>query len=316
MKPISLAALPLILALAAAPAAADTYPDKPVSVIVPWAAGGAADLNVRSFVDAMSRVLGQPMPVLNRVGASGTIGTVELARARPDGYTIGNVSVGPLTTQPALRRQAYKVEDLDPICLHYSNPQFLVVARNAPYSTLAELQSWLKANPARAKYASPGIGSIPHVAGLALARSLDAPFEHIPFKGDAEMMVSTLGGDLVGWITQATFFQANRDKLKAIGVMSERRMDEFPDVPTLREQGHALVFDVWGGLAAPRGLPAAVRARLESACQQAAQSPEYQAVRTRLGMTAAYLPGAAFADFIRAESAKNAALLRQAGLAE
>jgi tripartite-type tricarboxylate transporter receptor subunit TctC len=315
--------LPLLTAIATATLAglplagvAQTYPDKPISVIVPWAPGGAADINVRSFVDEMSKSLKQPMPVLNKVGASGTIGSVELARAQPDGYTIGNVSVGPLTTQPAIKKLAYGADSFDYVCMHYSNPQFFVVAKDAPYNNAAELQAWLKANPQKAKFGSPGIGSIPHVAGLALGKSMGTPLEHIPFKSDADMLVSTLNGDIVGWITQATFLKSSRDRIKPIGVMSQDRMDEFREVATFREQKHDLVFDVWGGLAAPKGTPAPVLARLESACQEAFQSATYKDLRARLGMAPVYMGGRQFADYIARESQKNAALLKEAGVTE
>ena len=307
----------LLAAAAAAPAvAADGYPDRPISVIVPWAAGGAADINVRSFVEAMSKALGQPMPVLNRVGAAGTIGTVQLARAAPDGYTIGNVSVGPLTTQPVMKKQAYGADSFDYVCMHYSNPQFFVAAKDAPYDTVAQMQAWLKANPSKARFGSTGVGTIPHVAGLALGKSVGVPLDHVAFKSDTEAMVSAVGGDLVGWPTQATFLRANRDRLKVIGVMAEQRLKDFPEVPTFREQGHDLVFDVWGGLAAPKGLPVAVLARLESACREAYRSAAYEQTRVNLGMAASYRSGREFAEFIRAEARKNEALLRDAGLAE
>lgn len=308
-----------LAALAAAlsftlPASAQTYPDKPITVILPWAPGGAADTNVRSFTEAMSKLIGQPMVVHNRVGAAGTIGTNEIVRAAPDGYTIGNVSVGPLTTQPVLLKTSYSIDSMDYICLHYSNPQFFLVAKDAPYNTLGELQAWLKANPKSARFGSPGIGSIPHLAGLAMGKTLGTPMDHIPFKGDGQMLVSTLGGDIVGWITQATFFKSAIDRVKAIGVMSAQRMAEFPNVPTFREQGHDLVFDVWGGLAAPKGLPEPVRAKLEATCEQASKSPAYAEMRSKLGMTASYLPGKAFAEYIRTEAARNAALLKEAGV--
>jgi tripartite-type tricarboxylate transporter receptor subunit TctC len=314
MKPLLIAVSALLLS--SAPHAAETYPDRPIAVIVPWAAGGAADINVRSFVEAMSKTLGQPMPVMNRTGASGTIGTVQLARTNPDGYTIGNVSVGPLTTQPVMKKQAYGIESFDYICMHYSNPQFFVVARDAPYNTVAQMQAWLKANPQKAMFGSTGIGSIPHVAGLALGKSIGVPLEHVSFKSDGEVMVSAVNGDLLGWLTQATFLRANRERIKAIGIMSENRMEEFPDVPTFREQQHELVFDVWGGLAAPKGLAPAVLAKLEAACKDAYHSPAYEEVRSRLGMSPSFKTGKEFSQYIRNEARKNEALLREAGLAE
>jgi tripartite-type tricarboxylate transporter receptor subunit TctC len=304
------------LAFSGALQAADAFPERPITVIVPWAAGGAADINVRSFVEAMSRGLGQPMPVMNRTGASGTIGTVNLARSAPDGYTIGNVSVGPLTTQPVMKKQTYSLDSFDYVCMHYSNPQFFVVDVAAPFDTVGEMQTWLRANPQKALFGSTGIGSIPHVAGLALGKSIGVPLDHVSFKSDGEVMISALNGDLVGWLTQATFLRANRERIKAIGIMSEHRLAEFPDVPTFREQGHNLVFDVWGGLAAPKGLAPAVLTKLESACREAYHSPAYEEVRARLGMSASFKTGNEFADYIRGEASKNEALLREAGLAE
>jgi tripartite-type tricarboxylate transporter receptor subunit TctC len=130
------------------------------------------------------------------------------------------------------------------------------------------------------------------------------------------MLVSTVNGDIVGWITQATFLKNSRDRIKPIGVMSQGRMDEFPDVPTFREQKHDLVFDVWGGLAAPKGTPAAVLARLEAACQEAFQSAAYKDLRAQLGMAPVYMNGRQFADYIARESQKNATLLKEAGVTE
>lgn len=296
--------------------AAGPYPERPVAVIVPWAAGGAADINVRSFAEAMSKRLGQTMPILNKTGASGTIGTTQLARAAPDGYTIGNVSVGPLTTQLAMKRLSYDIDSFDYICMHYSNPQFFVVRKDAPYSNVTEMTAWLKANPAKAMFGSTGVGSLPHIAGLELGKSIGVPLQHVSFKSDAEIMVSVLNGDLLGWLTQATFLRANHDRIKAIGIMTDQRMPEFPDVPTFREQKHDLVFDVWGGLAAPKGLDPKILATLEAACAEAYHSTEYKEVRARLGMSSSYRSGKDFTDYIRSEARRNAKLIRDAGLAE
>ena len=304
------------LALLWAGMAAAQYPDRPVAMVIPFGAGGTTDLIARTLALAMERPLGQRVAILNKDGAAGVIGTTELMRAKPDGYTVGMIPVGPLTTQPHIRELPYNTESFDHICMAYSNPQVLIVARESPINSVAEFVANAKRNPGQVRHGSSGPGSIPHLAMIDFARKAGIDIVHVPQKGEADSFRALLGGVIEAFPVHTGFVLANADRVKAIGIMAESRRAEFPGVGTFREAGYDVAFDVWGGVVAPKGVSAAAKGRLEAACRAAFDSPEYQAQLKTLAMPPLFMAGAEFESFVRAEFAKNGALLREAGLAK
>jgi tripartite-type tricarboxylate transporter receptor subunit TctC len=244
------------------------------------------------------------------------IGTTELMRAKPDGYTIGMIPVGPLTTQPHIRELAYNADSFDHVCMAYSNPQVLIVARESPINSVAEFVAHAKRNAGQVRHGSSGPGTIPHLAMVDFARKAGIEIVHVPQKGEADSFRALLGGVVEAFPVHTGFVLANADRVKAIGIMAQSRRAEFPGIGTFREAGYDVVFDVWGGVVAPKGIPAAAKGRLEAACRAAYDSPEYQAQLKTLAMPPLFMAGAEFERFVRAEFTKNGALLREAGLAK
>lgn len=300
---------------AAAPAAAQGFPTRPLSIVVPFGAGGTTDVLARVLGEEMAKVLGQSVVVVNKAGASGTIGAVEVANAPRDGHTLGMLPVGPLTTQPNLRTLSYGADSFDYVCMVYSNPQLLLVGADAPFKTYADLVDYAKQNPGKVNYGSSGIGSVPHLAVVALANAAKVQMFHIPHKGEADALASLLGGRISLFVSHPTFMTAQAGKLRALFAFAPERLPDHPSVPTLVEQGGPpLAFEVWGGIAAPKGIPASALASLENACKAGTSSEAFRKRMETLQTPVKYLDGRAFGNFVRAEFERNGRLLRESGI--
>lgn len=296
-------------------ACAQAFPSKPLNIVVPFGPGGTTDVLARGLGAEMSRLLGQPTVVINKVGASGAIGAADVANAPKDGHTLGMLPVGPLTTQPNLRRLAYGPDSFDYVCMVYSNPQLLLVRTDAPFRTFGELVAHAKQNPGKLNYGSSGIGSVPHLAVVALAKAAQLDVFHVPHKGEADALTSILGGHITMFVSHPTFMTAHAEKLRALFVMAPNRLADHPGVPTLVEQGGpALSFEVWGGLVVPKGTPAPALAALEGACKAGTSSDAFRKQMETLQTPVKYLDGKAFASFVAAEFERNGRLLREAGM--
>ena len=315
MKTITTFLAITVAAGVAATAASAEFPSKAVSIVVPFGAGGSTDLLTRALAAEMGKTLNQEVVVVNKAGAGGTIGTAEVAAAKNDGYTLGMLPVGPLTTQPHLRRLPYSVASFDYVCLVYSNPQALLVKKDSPYRTVADFVADAKKNPGKIKYGSSGAGSVTHIAFVAFAQAAGIDVVHVPHKGDADNINSLLGGHIAAFITHTAFLASNAESVRGIGLMAETRLANLPDLPTFAEQNAPpLSFQVWGGLAVPKGTPAPVVAALEKNCDTAVKSDAFRGHLAKLRTPEAYMGSQAFAAFVKAEYDRNANLLRDAGL--
>ena len=293
---------------------AGAFPTKPVTVIVPFAAGGGTDIIARTLQGPMAKALGGDIVVKNTAGAGGTVGAAETAAARPDGYTHGLLPVGPLTTQTNLRKLPYGIESFEYLCRVYSAPTVIAARKDAPYNNLKELFAWAKQNPGKLNFALPGIGSIPHVAGLAVAQAGGFKMEYLPLKGDAPSLKSLLDGTAQLFNPATAFFTANAEQLKAIVLLTDERLDDIKGVATAKEQGFDIVLPIWGGLVVPKGTPAAARAKLEGACKAGVESAPYREHMEKLRQPVAFQDGAAFGKFVAQQYATNKKLLSEAGL--
>lgn len=304
-----------LLAAASLPALAQDFPSRPLSIIVPFGPGGTTDVLARVLGGEMSRLLGQPIVIVNKAGAGGTIGATEVANAAKDGYTMGMLPVGPMTTQPNLRRLPYGPDSFDYVCLVYSNPQLLLVRADAPFKAYGDLVAHAKQNPGKLNYGSSGIGSVPHLAVVALANAAKIDVFHIPHKGEADALASILGGRIEMFVSHPTFMTAHAGKLRAVFVMAPNRLADHPNVPTLAEQGGpALSFEVWGGLTAPKGSPAPALVALENACKAGTSSETFVKKMESLQTPVKYMNGKAFESFVMAEFERNGRLLRESGI--
>lgn len=264
-------------------ATAETYPAHAITIIVPFAAGGATDTIGRTIAERMRVTLGQPVIVENVGGANGTIGVGRVASAVPDGYTI---SIGHWSTHVvngAVYSLPYDVlKDFAPISLISDSP-LIVVSNNAvPAKNLQELVAWLKANPDKATLATPGAGSPHHIAGLLLQKLTGTQFRFVPYRGGAPALQDVLAGhtDITMPIAIAALPFVRTGKLRAYAVTAKTRLDAAPDIPTVDEAGvTGLHISVWHALWAPKGTPYNIIAKLNAAVNDALEDPK---VRQRL----------------------------------
>lgn len=317
---VSLAAVCASVASLAAQAA-DPYPSKPVTLVVPFAAGGPTDTVARTLAATMSKTLGQQVIVENVGGAGGTLGVGKVVGAQPDGYTVLLMHIG-ISTAPALyRNMKYDAtKDLEPIGLVVEVPMTMVAKKDFPAKNYSEFVSYLKANKAKVSYAHAGIGSASHLCGMLFMSAIETDVLTVPYKGTNPAMTDLLGGqvDFMCDQTTQTTSQIKGDKVKVYGVTTKARVAALPDVPTLDEAGlKGFSVGVWHGVWTPKGTPKAINDKLNSALQAALKD---ETVKTRfadLGATpepAARQTPDALRSHLVAEIAKWGPIIKKAGV--
>ncbi|WPB58324.1 tripartite tricarboxylate transporter substrate binding protein [Xylophilus sp. GOD-11R] len=295
-----------------ASAQASDYPNKPIELIVPVAAGGGTDLVGRSFAEAAKKYLPQqPMVVVNKPGASGAIGTAELITARPDGYKIG-IIICEITIIPNMGITKYTAGDLRPIARLNADPSALSVRADAPWQTVEEFIADARKRKDPVSIANAGSGSIWHMAAAAFSEKIGLPVNHVPFLGAAPAVVALLGGH-VDAITVSPGEVAQHvaaGKLRTLAVMSDQRVGGmFEKVPTLKERGIDLSVGVWRGLAVPKTTPADIVATLSEVAAKAADDPVFREALTRANLGWSYADAAAFQKTIDHDRAFYAELV-------
>jgi len=311
-------ALALGAGLLAAPAlrAQARFPERPVRLIVPWAAGGTTDIQMRVLAEQAARRLGQPVIVENRAGAGGVLGPQQLLHERPDGHVLSQIPISVFRhPQMAARPLFNPLEDFTYV-VHLTGYLFGVVVRaDAPWQTLAQFLDYAKANPGRVNYGTPGVGTSLHLTMEQIAGQRGVEWTHVPFRGWAENAQALLAGqiqasaDSSGW---ADLVQGGQ--LRALVVWSAERAKRFPNVPTLRESGIDIVSASPYGLAGPKGMaPEQVRV-LQEAFREALFDPAHIAMLDRLDMAPFYLNSADYDAFARRQYAEEGAMIRRLGL--
>jgi len=294
-------------------ASAQTYPSRPINMIVPFPPGGNTDIMARALQNEISKALGQIVVVLNKGGAAGTLGILDLIKASPDGYTIALTPNNPLTAQPHLQKLAYSMASFRYICLTYYAPYVLIAGPQAPFKTFDEFVKFAKAKPENLLYGHPGPASQPHLGMLAVLKAIGADGLGVPFQGAGPMAQALLSGTVMA-ITE-TPAVAGASNLPVLAALSDERIAALPDVPTMKELGSPADAFTAGGMIAPAGTPAEVVATLEKACAQATARAEYRTIVERLNVEARYLPGEAFRKLFEEDSLQNADFIKRAGLA-
>ncbi|CAJ47621.1 tripartite tricarboxylate transporter substrate binding protein [Bordetella avium] len=256
-----------------------SYPSHPVQLLVPFAPGGGLDSNARRFAQEFSEQLGQPVVVVNRDGAAGTIGMQQLARSTPDGYNLAFSPAVPLTSEPhRIAKLSYKLQDFQPICQIFDNIFGVVVHKKSADKSINDLLAHARKSPNGVSYGTSGTGSIPHLGIADVEANTGTTFTHIPYKGDGPMLQDLLAERLEfgAMLVSSATAHINNGNLKLIAVFSNKRHPAFPDVPTLLELSVPVEQASFGGLFAPANTPKAVLQHLEEACQKATQSTAYQ----------------------------------------
>lgn len=313
----------LLLALCAVAtaglAAAQSYPDKPIRWVSPWAPAGGNDVLSRAIGVEISKTLGQPVVVDNKPGASGTIGTDMVAKASPDGYTVTLGSPGThataLSMVPGLPYDP--VKSFTPIVLVGTVPNVLVVPPSVPANSVKELIAYLKKNPNSYNFASVGNGSMQHLAGELFKRMAGVQITHVAYKGSSPALVDLAGGRVeMAFESMPTVLQLVRSgKLKALAVTTPKRSSLMPDVPTIAESGlPGFDVTVWYGVFGPAGMPPAVTTRLNQAINAALRTPELGQRLTDLGADVAGGTAEELARYQAAESTKWNKFIKDAGI--
>lgn len=302
-------------------ARADAYPSHPITIIVPFAAGGPLDISGRVLAASMQRTLGQTVIVENVGGAAGSIGLARVARAEPDGYTLG---LGIWTTHVvngALYDLSYDVQkDFAPVALYTDGPLILVARKSLPADNLTELIAWLKANPDKATAGTAGVGSPQHVFGVLFENVTDTRFQFAHYRGGGQVTQDLVGGqiDLVFSDAITALPQIRAGTIKAYAVMARSRMDVAPGIPTADEAGvPGLYSSVWNALWAPKDTPRSVIDKLNAAVVDALADPAVRAHLTELGRVffpREQLTPEALAALQTAEIEKWWPIIRKAGI--
>lgn len=297
---------------------ANTYPDRPITLIVPYPAGGTTDLAARTIAKAMGPFLKQPIVVDNRAGAGGNIGMGVLKRADPDGYTIAMGTIGTQTINSFLYPDMPfdPAEDFAPLAMVFTTPNVIAVRKDSEMQTVQDLFAKAKENKNEPiSYASPGIGSSVHLTGAYLEQAADVEMLHVPFKGVSGSMPALIGGqiDVLMDNLPSTISQLkDGSRVRALAVTSAERSPSLPDVPTVAESG-LKDFDVtaWFALYAPAGTPEDVQATLIDAAKQALATPEVKAQFEALGATPGTLSGKDLAAFEQTERQRWGDLVKE-----
>lgn len=310
---LGFAALAAVATLAASTARAD-YPDKNITFIVPWPAGGVTNLVGRTLAKAMEQPLGVSLTVVNRAGAAGTIGGAEMAKAAPDGYTIGLQSSTPLLLRPHTAKLPYTVDSYDYICKAYNNPLLMVVKKGSDVNSVEKMVAYGKANPGKIKYFIPSPGTLHDLANRAFTSKAGFKAVGVPLSGDQPAIQSLMNGTIQLAPLSAGPLLSNPDSLEAIAVLGDQRLPKLPNVPTMKEKGFDIAYDQWGVLVAPKGIPAAVKAKLESACKTAQATAEFRQTMEKFAMPVVYQSGAEFEKAFRKEFDDTGKVLAEMGL--
>ncbi|KJK21998.1 hypothetical protein UB46_24625 [Burkholderiaceae bacterium 16] len=314
-----LAALAAATACAALPAQADTYPSRPIRVVVPFAAGGNTDIVARLIGRDLQKALGQPVVVENRPGASGNIGADIVAKSAPDGYTLLMGTVGTNAINASFyRKMPYDTaKDFTAVAMVASVPNILVVNPSVPARNVKELTQFVKSENGRATFASSGAGSSIHLSGELYKVMTGTAMVHVPYKGSALAVTDLMGGQVQIMFdnapTSLPFVKSG--KLKALAVTGARRMAALPDLPTMEEAGlPGFVTGSWFGLFAPAGTPREIVAKVSDAVMAAMRRPEFREQLVNAGAEPDPRPSTEFQSFALAEKVRWEKVVKAAGV--
>jgi len=299
-------------------ASAEDFPARPIRLIVPFPPGGPNDIIARAVGQHMSQLMGQPVIVDNRGGQAGVTGTDAIAKAAPDGYTIGIVSASALVISPSMDKVAYDVaRDFAPITLVATVPEMLVVATNVPAKNMQELVALAKAEPGKLNFASAGVGGLPHLAGELFKLTAKIDIVHVPYRGAAPAI-----NDLLGQQVQMTFLdlpvilpQIKAGNLRPIALGARQRAPQAPDVPTTAEVGMPdLLIENWYGMIAPAATPKDIIDKLNRVTTEAMTDPSVKDKLAVQGLTLVPQKPDEFRAYIAAETTKWSKVIKDAGL--
>jgi tripartite-type tricarboxylate transporter receptor subunit TctC len=308
------AALPCVSRIAYA----QTYPTRPITLVVPIAPGGAVDGAARILSEKLQEKLEQPVIVENRPGAGSLIGTSAVAKAAPDGYTLLLMEPGAVLAKWLNKTVPFNVtEDFKPIAKVATTPLVLVAHPSVTFHDVKELIAYSKANPRKLSVGTPGVGSPHHLAAAWLNTAAKIDITHVPYRGAAPALNDLLGGQIpLIWATPVAVMPfIEQGKVKALGISTQQRLATMPQVPTVSESGvPAFDIDIWLGIAAPARVPLEVVARVSQAIREIADLPDVQNRMSTLGLNFDFRNSEQFHELIVGDHQKYGAVIREAGI--
>jgi len=309
-------------AIAGAAVAQTGYPDKPITMIVPFPPGGVADTVARPVAEALSRELKQPVLVENRAGAGGALGIGVASRAAPDGYTVlmslSSISILPEADRILGRKPAYQLNQFKPIARFTADPTVLVVRADAPWKTFAEFLADVRAHPGKYNYGSSGNYGTMHVPMEMLKAEAGFRMTHIPYTGAGPAVVALLSGqvDALASGPSTVVQQIQAGKLRALAHWGEQPLSALPDVPSLKQLGHPVHFAQWSALFVPAATPDDIVKKLRAAAAKAAADPNVRQVIAKAGSPIEYLDAPEFQAYWNADAAEMTKAVRAVGKVE
>ena len=298
------------------------WPEKPIKILVPFPPGNSSDVSMRLLGEKLSTRLGQPVVIENRVGAGGTVGTAQAAKAAPDGYTLAMGSTGPLAIARSLRPDSLPYDaarDFVAVGAVAWAPQVLAVRKDLPVPNVQEFLAYGRRPDAKLNYGSSGNGTTPHLVIAQLVHQTSMKADHIPFQGGSQALTSLIGGqiDFISDNVPVVQGALTGGRVKALAVTSGTRIPSLPDVPTLKEQG-VKDFDLqgWILLVAPKGLPEPISNKLNAAVEAIMKMPDVRQKLLDMGLVPMDMPRADLGKFLQSEQLKWASVVKISGAAE
>ncbi|SFM72391.1 tripartite tricarboxylate transporter substrate binding protein [Variovorax sp. OV329] len=298
-------------------AQAQSFPSRPIKLVIAFPAGGPTDITMRQLAENAGKALGQPVIVENKPGAGGTLPAQALQTAAPDGYTVGQIPLGVFRIGYTTKINWDPVKDISYIINVTGYAFGMVVPSDSPIKDWKEFVAYAKANPGKLTYGSTGNLTSPHLTTELLAQQAGIQLQHVPYKGNADLMQALLGGHLMaasdstGWAPHV-----ESGKLRVLNTWGDKRLAKFPDAPTLKELGYDIVQNSPFGIGAPKGTPPDVVKKLHDAFKQAMDEPSYVAALGRYDMVPIYMNSAQYTAFAEDTVKKEKALIDKLGLAK
>jgi tripartite-type tricarboxylate transporter receptor subunit TctC len=296
---------------------AQDFPTRPITLVVPYPAGGGADIIGRLLAEHMKQHLGQPIAVTNKPGGQGTIGTAEVIHSKADGYTLVLSAVATLTVQPHRQELPYRTpDDYDPVIKVSNLPMVYAVLSKAPWKTAKDALEFIRANPGKIRVGTPGNGSIGHLIVASLNTKANVKFAHVPFASGAESIPALLGGHVESLVVHPSEIlpHVQSKAVTILGAFEERRNSSFPEAPTFRELGYDITLGVYYPLVGPKNLPADVKAKLYRAAKASIESAPFSTRAKELGYVLDTKEPEAFRQELWNSFRANELLVKELGL--
>ncbi len=322
MKAQSYLIASLIAVASASAMAQETFPSRPITMIVPFPPGGVADTTGRPTAAAMEKILKQPVVPTNRPGAGGAVGNAAVANAKPDGYTIlmalSSISVIPAADQLFDRKPAYSLDQFAPIALISADPTILTVHPSLPAKSLKELVALARSRPGQLSYSTSGVYGALHMPMEMFLHAAKLRMRHVPTTGGGPAITTLLGGhvDLTAGGPAAITPHVKSGKLRPLASWGPKRHESYPDVPTFKELGYDIEYLIWAGMFAPKGTPEPVLKVLRDATRKAVEDAEFKSMMAKLNSPIHYLDAPDFQKFWMADAKRLAEVVKVVGKVE